>query len=733
MSLQLDDPISVLPGVGTRAVRLYARLGIHRVWDLITHWPRQEAFHLEHHGEAAHQARDGEVVHFVATIDAWTRTPRRGKKVGTVTLTDDLGTRWVSTFFQRWPHWLERQFPVGSVVEVNGKVTHFGGRPYLQQLKLASASSRDDQLNGSSIGVVYPATQGLASATISKDVQTALRLVGELDEWLPEQYVATHHLMGADEAIRTMHEPPSSEALTQAQARLVYEELFALQVALQRNRNIIKGAEHGIMNAVVTNGVCDHFHSRLPFALTSDQITVMGEIDRDMGSPHPMHRLIQGDVGTGKTIVAAHAMLRAIDAGRQAVLMVPTQVLAEQHASTLRDLLQDMVIERYGRFLTIDVLSANDTKSERRRVCDGLASGLTDLVVATHAVLEPSVQFADLGLVVIDEQHRFGVEHRRSLTDKRVTGDSPDLLVMTATPIPRSIALTLYGDLDVSTIKTRPGGGRITVKTIALEKTSPRREGLYDFIAQEVSQGRKAYVVCPLIEPRESQDNAIESNDVQEDSGPTLFVDTVPGGHGWDEVASVRDVHRTLQERFSPTPVGMLHGRMRSVEREAVMEDFRAGTVPILVATTVIEVGVSVDESSVMIIEDADRFGISQLHQLRGRLFRGYPDNYCVLFSSKDPEDNPRLQAMVATADGFELAEIDLQLRREGAVFGTNQTGAGELAFANLLTDLEVVAQTRADVAALLADDPDLVGYPRIVEQVNYRHPDDHVIFADAG
>lgn len=748
MSLTLASPITDLPGLGPRTVRGYARLGIHRVWDLLTHWPREEAFHTEHHGASARLARDGDVVRINATVTAWQRTPRRGKKVGTVTLVDHEGDRWVSTFFSKWPHWLERQFPVGSAVVAAGKVTVFGGRPYLQNLKLEPSVRAGRVHDGTAIGVVYPATQGLESTTIARHVRMAFDALGPIPEWLPAWVVAANGLMDVDSAWRAMHHPADQDDLARARERLVYDELFSLQIALQRNRNVIKGAEHGIMNAVVAGGVCDGFHASLPFALTGDQLKVMADVDRDMASPNPMHRLVQGDVGTGKTMVAAHAILRAIDAGRQAVLMVPTQVLAEQHASTMHGLMDDLYIERYGRFVHIDVLSANDTKKERAQVLARLGGGQTDLVVATHAVLEPTVAFADLGLVVIDEQHRFGVEHRRSLTDKRTTGDSPDLLVMTATPIPRSIALTLYGDLDVSTITERPGGDTIQVTTIALPKDSPRRDGLYAFIAQEVAAGRKAYIVCPLIEPSDAGQTPGSNQEHPQISTPSHgdgsggrqsslaeFIDLGEPSQvsSWEGVASVQACHAELSERFAPVRVGALHGRMSSSEREAVMADFRRGDVPILVTTTVIEVGVSVDESSVMIIEDADRFGISQLHQLRGRLFRGYPQNYCVLFSSKDPVNNPRLQALVNSADGFVLAETDLELRREGAIFGTNQTGAGELAFASLLTDIEVVAQTRADAAELLDQDPTLAHHPGVAQYVGFRHPDEHVMFADAG
>lgn len=760
MSLRLGDPIRLVTGVGVRAQEGYGRLGIHRVIDLISHWPRQDAYLVSLGGEAITKAGDGDVVEFVATIVAWKKTPGRGKKSGSVILADATGHHWEATFFGQWPYWLARDYPVGALAKAKGRVKSFANRAYLQNLKLtpttqgAIGADKDQAAHGggqTALVPVYPATLGLDSPVIARHIQAALTQLGTLPEWLPAHILDTTGHMGYDQAVRTLHQPSSLDVLARAKARLVFDELFALQLVLQQNRQRAMGDTIGIVNDPIAGGVCDGFHASLPFPLTPGQATAIAQIDEDMASPSAMHRLLQGDVGTGKTLVAAHALLRGVDAGRQGVLMVPTQVLAEQHARTLTTLVEEVYHEVMGRFVRVGVLYGQDRKAERRQVLDDLKHGAIDILIATHAVLEPQVEFYDLGVVVIDEQHRFGVEHRRSLGAKRANGEHPDLLVMSATPIPRSIALTLYGDLSVSTITERPGQTHIKVTTLALPKDSPRREGLYDFIAQEVAQGRRAYVVCPLIEPSEGgtddppgqfDQGGVGDSPASAASPLAVSLDGIdPPGKaatqerqgGWADVAAATEVHVQLQERFAPTPVGLLHGRMNAEARAQVMDGFRDGSIPILVCTTVIEVGVSVDESSVMIIEDADRFGISQLHQLRGRLLRGYPTNYCVLFSSQDSQENPRLQALVQSCDGFELAEIDLQLRREGAIFGTNQTGGGELTLAGLLTDLDVVAQTRELAADLLAKDPLLAAYPEVRTHLAYRHIAQDVGLTDAG
>jgi ATP-dependent DNA helicase RecG len=385
--------------------------------------------------------------------------------------------------------------------------------------------------------------------------------------------------------------------------------------------------------------------------------------------------------------------------------MAPTTVLAEQHLRTFDELLRSVVVPRLARPPRLHLLTSTQTKSQRARVLRELLTGECDLLIGTHAVLEDVVAFADLGVVVIDEQHRFGVGHRLALAGKRDDGAQPDVLVMTATPIPRSLALTVYGDLDVTVLRTRPGADRITVRTQIIAKDSPRRDKLYEFVRSELDAGRRAYVVCPLIE---------ES-------------DALAG------VAAATTVHEQLADGpFAGYEVGLMHGRMAADDRDAVMAGFRAGTVPLLVATTVIEVGVSVDEASVMIIEDADRFGISQLHQLRGRLYRGHPTNYCVLFSAT-PEDNPRLEAVAGSEDGFALAEEDLRLRREGKLFDTAQTGETDLRIASLIRDVDVVALTRDDARELLDHDPHLDDHPLLAAELGRRYRPEDLTALEAG
>jgi ATP-dependent DNA helicase RecG len=373
--------------------------------------------------------------------------------------------------------------------------------------------------------------------------------------------------------------------------------------------------------------------------------------------------------------------------------------------TTFGEALTRVVIPHLGRPPRLRLLTSAMTKTQRATVLRETLSGECDLLIGTHAVLEDNVQFADLGVVVIDEQHRFGVGHRLALAGKRSDGTSPDVLVMTATPIPRSLALTMYGDLDVTVLRNRPGADRITVRTQVIQKDSPRRERLYGFVREEIEAGRRAYVVCPLIEESEA----------------------LPG------VAAATVVHEELAEGpFRGYEVGLMHGRMAADDREAVMKAFRDGTVPVLVATTVIEVGVSVDDSSVMIIEDADRFGISQLHQLRGRLYRGHPTNFCVLFSG-NIEDNPRLDALASSEDGFELAEEDLRLRREGKLFDTAQTGETDLRIASLIRDVDIVAMTRDDARELLAEDPHLDRHPGLLAELGHRYAPEDLVALEAG
>jgi ATP-dependent DNA helicase RecG len=428
-----------------------------------------------------------------------------------------------------------------------------------------------------------------------------------------------------------------------------------------------------------------------------------------------MHRLLQGDVGSGKTLVAAWSMLAAVDRDRQAVLMAPTEVLAEQHVRTLTALLAPLGVNAVGG-PRLELLTGSAGAAHRRRVTAELAAGDVHLLVGTHALLEERVSFFDLGVVVVDEQHRFGVEHRSRLRDKRrgPAGEdddgAPDVLVMTATPIPRSLALTVYGDLDVTVLDELPPGRR-PVHTEVIDRDSPRRQRLYDFVRERVADGERAYVVCPLIDDSDALEHV---------------------------AAAETTYARLARDVFPDLSVGLVHGQMPGAERDRTMEAFRHGDVQILVATTVIEVGVDVPEASVMIIEDADRFGISQLHQLRGRVGRSAAQSYCVLFNSGGAdgpaaEPNPRLAALAATTDGFRLAETDLGLRGEGSLFDTRQSGLPDLKLARLLRDSDWVARARTDARRLVEADPNLAAHPALLAEVRRRYGDERLAAMESG
>ncbi|MGI9015653.1 MAG: ATP-dependent DNA helicase RecG [Euzebya sp.] len=714
MKLALDDPVTDVPGVTTKIAALLADppFKVTTVRDLVWYLPRQDAYRDLGARRPIADVVLGEPATVVGTIVRWDRIMPKAKGRGGKRLTiekalirDDTGGRITASFFNQ--PWLPGRHGEGTQVAASGTVTDYRGQLQLKGPKLVGleADSGVATLEDNRLQPVYRATERLGSPRIARLISGALELLPTQTDHLPEQLRQDRGLARLDWALRTIHLPPDGADLRAARERLVYDELLGLQLTLQGRRIDLERDARGLDNSSLPDGVVQAFASFLPFQPTADQTRAFAEIDADLALERPMHRLLQGDVGTGKTIVAAHAMLRAVDRGRQAVLMAPTTVLAEQHLTTFGELLSKVIIPRLGRPPRLRLLTSAMTRGQRAQVLSETLTGECDLVIGTHAVLEDNVVFADLGVVVIDEQHRFGVGHRLALAGKRPDGITPDVLVMTATPIPRSLALTMYGDLDVTVLRSRPGADRITVRTQVIDKNSPRRDKLYDFIRGEIDQGRRAFVVCPLIEESDA----------------------------WEGVAAVTEVFRDLAEGpFAGYEVGLMHGRMPAEDREAVMKAFRDGSVPLLVATTVIEVGVSVDQASVMIIEDADRFGISQLHQLRGRLYRGHPTNYCVLFSAQ-PTDNPRLDALAASDDGFDLAEEDLRLRREGKVFDTAQTGESDLRIASLIRDVDVVARTRDDARALLAADPDLAAHPGLVQEMSRRYDPEDLTTLEAG
>ncbi|HSJ45085.1 MAG TPA: ATP-dependent DNA helicase RecG [Euzebyales bacterium] len=691
----LDAAVTEVPGVSARiAGVLRSAFGITTVRELVTHYPVQGKYRdLGAVEEPTLELLDEQIT-IIGVIDRWRiiRPRRRKLTIARARVRTDGGALVDAPFFNQ--EWRARRHPEGSRVALAGTLERFRGDLQLKNPTVVELDDAGGVASEARIVPTYPATEKLSSARLRGLIESALDELAPVEDFVPIVLRAAHGLVELDDALRTIHRPESLAAVRPARDRLVYDELLTLQVGLQRRRHRLEADEIGLGQPPVTGALVSQLAVGLPFMPTKAQLNAFAEIDDDMAGPRPMHRLLQGDVGAGKTLVAARAMLTAVDNGRQAALMAPTEVLAEQHVRTFEQLLAPLGLNMLdGPRLAL--LTGSTTNAQLRQILAQLAAGDIQMVVGTHALLEPRVMFHDLGLVVVDEQHRFGVRHRARLKDKREDGRSPDVLVMTATPIPRSLALTIYGDLDVTILDELPPG-RQPITTTALHSDSPRRGRLYDFVRQRVAAGERAYVVCPLV----SDSEALE------------------------DVASAETIRRRLaDEVLRDLDVGLVHGQLASSEKDEAMAAFRSGATQVLVSTTVIEVGVDVPEATIMIIEDADRFGLSQLHQLRGRVGRGSGRSYCVLFS-RAPEDNERLEALVKTSDGFELAEIDLRLRGEGSLFDTRQSGLPDLKLAKLIRDEHWVKHTRDDARALVETEGGLDPYAELEQEVRRRYGD---------
>lgn len=711
----LAGPVSQVPGVSSAvAGRLRSAFGIVTARDLLEHYPHVDRYRDVGAPVLLREARIGEAVTVVGEIASWeVLRPRRGRlTIVKALLRDAEGGRVEVPFFNQG--WRARAQPAGTRVVVSGTLASFRSTLQLKGAKLSPVDEDGGDDPADRITATYPATEALPSHRLAVLVRSALEELaarGGTPDPLPAEVRARHGLIDLNRALHDIHRPPELAAIAPARTRLVYDELFTLQVGLQQRRRHLEEEAVGLDNAPLPeggDGLVERFLAGLPFAPTGAQRRAFAELGTDLGRPKPMHRLLQGDVGSGKTLVAAWAMLAALERGRQAVLMAPTEVLAEQHLRTFGRLLAGVGVDAPGG-PRMALITGSTPASRLRGVLAEVAAGVVQLVIGTHALLEERVSFCDLGVVVVDEQHRFGVEHRTRLRDKRADGRSPDVLVMTATPIPRSLALTLYGDLDVTVLDELPPG-RQQVVTQVITSDSPRRQRLEDFIRQRVAAGERAYWVCPLVTDSEAL----------------------------EDVASAEEVHARLSTVVFPDlSVGLVHGRIGGAERDATMDAFRRGDVQVLVATTVIEVGVDVPEATVMVIEDAERFGISQLHQLRGRVGRGRERSYCVLFSDRvdgpEGEPNARLAALERTTDGFQLAEVDLALRGEGSLFATRQSGLPDLKLAKLIRDQAWVRRSRADARALVAHDPRLDGHPLLAAEVARRYGEDRLAALETG
>ena len=662
MKLQLNSPVKFLKGVGPKRAEALQRLGIRTVGDLLYHVPHRylDATTVT---PLARAAIGQDVTCVGRVVSSGVLPTRRGLRVFRAVLKDDSGLLECA-----WPGrpFLERQIKKGQLLLVTGPVRYYHGKQLVPREFIVLAEPDDEnESNPGLVLPVYPATEGLTHRQIRALVQQHLNeLLPLVTDPHPPAFRATHHLIELRSALELMHRPKKVEDAELGRRRLAFDELFDQQLVQARARHLAKRSRAGIrftLKRELTTRLKEH----LPFELTGDQRHAVREITDDMTAPLRMHRLLMGDVGTGKTVVALFAMLLAAENDYQAAIMAPTELLAEQHGATLTRLLEPLAIRP-------ELLLGRMSAAEKSAVRERIASGAPRIVVGTHALIQESVTFRKLGLAVIDEQHRFGVEQRAALVEK---GDAPDVLLLTATPIPRSLALTLYGDLDVTQLRERPPG-RGTVKTAL--RTDAARSKIYEFIRSECAAGRQAYVIYPVIDESERAD-----------------------------LKAATTMAEKLAKTFAEFRVGLVHGKMKAEERDATMRAFRDNQVQILVATTVIEVGIDVANATVMLIEHAERFGLAQLHQLRGRVGRGAAASHCILLSDS-PEAARRLQAFCETTDGFKIAELDLHERGMGELTGARQSGGVPLRYANLETDLPLLDAARTAAAAMIATDPAL-------------------------
>jgi ATP-dependent DNA helicase RecG len=661
--VRLDTPVKFLKGIGERRAEALARLGITTAHDLLWHLPHR---YLDA-STVTPIARlrvgdDGAAVGIVASKGIL--PTRRGLRIFHVVLRDDSGA-----IECVWPGqaFLDRSIVVGQTLLVAGPVRFYHGRQLVPREYLVLAESDDDS-GGNPLALgrilpVYPATEGLSHKLIRSLIERHLdALIALSTEILPEPLRQRFTLPTLPDALRGVHHPKTIGEAEQGRRRLALDELLDLQLMLGRARHVAKRGREGVAFQVKRE-LTTRLKESLPWPLTEDQRRAIREITVDMTAPDRMHRLLMGDVGTGKTVVALFSMLLAVENDYQAALMAPTELLVEQHHATLARLLAPLGI-------IPGLLVGRLTGAEKELARKQLAMGSMRLVVGTHALVQETVTFQRLGLAVIDEQHRFGVEQRAALMAK---GQAPDVLLLSATPIPRSLALTRYGDLDVSILKQRPPG-RGTIRTAI--RGPKQREDVLDFVHAQCLAGRQAYVVLPVIEETEKAD-----------------------------LLAARTMADTLAGRWTDVAVGLVHGQLKPAERDRVMKSFREGAVQVLVATTVIEVGIDVPNATVMVIEHPDRFGLAQLHQLRGRIGRGAAESWCVLLTGFAA---PRLKAFAATTDGFRIAELDLEERRQGDLLGDRQSGDADIRVARFPEDNDLLGQARALAQAVISEDPGL-------------------------
>ena len=721
---QLENKVSAVVGDRTAKV-LETTFGIKSIGDLMRHYPRRYMVR----GELSDisELHEGDETTILAQVYSASTRPMRGRKGSMLEVVVTDGTDKLSlTFFNQ--AWREKDLKVGRQGLFAGKVGVFNNKKQLAHPDYEMIPDGSD-VNSAVEGFagkylpVYPASAKMPSWKISQCAQLAIGSLEEIEDFLPSSIREKHKYPSLHQALVQLHQPADLDHAELSRERLTFDEAFLLQSLLVMRRIELKKL-NSTSRKRISGGLLDAFDATLPFELTAGQVAVCKEIESDLSQPHPMHRLLQGEVGSGKTIVAVRAMLAVVDSGGQAALLAPTEVLAAQHLRTIQKLLGDLgqggMLGGSDKATQVTLITGSQSAAARKEALAMAATGTAGIVIGTHALLGEKVEFKDLGLIVVDEQHRFGVEQRDALKEKAIL--PPHLLVMTATPIPRTVAMTVFGDLDVSTLRELPLGRQpITTHVVPVKEKPSFLERAWQRINEEVAQGHQAYIVAPRISA---------------DSDANADIDFLFGEES-SEITSVEELAPTLHAGpLKGLKIAILHGRLSTDEKDSTMQAFTKGDIDVLVSTTVIEVGVDVPNATIMVIMDADRFGVSQLHQLRGRVGRGTSPGLCLLVTQCEEETpaRERLNAVAGTLDGFELSRIDLEQRREGDVLGASQSGTqSHLRLLRVLRDEGLIEQARDDAESLIATDNDLSDYPALRAELAQLQRDQAVDYLDKG
>ena len=657
--LDLNKDVKYVKTVGPNRVKLLNKLNIYTLKDLIEYYPRD--YEDRSKPKNLYECMDGEEVLIEAMATGRINEMHKGRMtISRLIVKDQTGTCYITWFNQGY---LRDKFQPGRMYRFFGKISNKNGR---LEMNSPVYDEIDQSKNTGKIIPIYPLTFELKQNTLRRIIENGLLEVkGQLPETLPEYILKENNLWDINNTIERIHFPVEFSDFNKARERLVFEELLTMQLALLKLKNNYEHETDGIQFSKDVH--MSDVINMLPFRLTKAQLRVLEEIDRDMESDKPMNRLLQGDVGSGKTVVAMIAAYKAVKSGYQATIMAPTAILASQHLESFKGILDELGIRT-------ELLISNVTKKKKAEILEKLQNGEIDVLIGTHAILEENVVFKNLGLVVTDEQHRFGVKQRSTIAAK---GQNPDIIAMSATPIPRTLALILYGDLDISIIDELPPN-RKKIETFAVRKNMEER--VNNFIKKQIAEGRQAYIVCPLVEENEDME-------------------------GLQSVVELAEKYQ--KETFSEYKVAYLHGKMKPKEKDEIMQRFKDGEIQILIATTVIEVGVNVPNASIMVVENAERFGLAQLHQLRGRVGRGEYQSYCILkYEGNGETIRQRMKVMCDTNDGFIISEKDLELRGSGDFFGTEQHGLPEFKIANLFEDMAVLKKVQGLALKIMEDDP---------------------------